>query len=146
MSKEFVGRASLVAQMVKCLSAMWETRVWSLGWQDLLEKEMAAHSSILAWKIPRTEDTGSLQSTGSQQSDTTEQLHFHFHFQEICIFLLNVFKNFKVDSFSLFILEYQLKLCYTSPYCPTDHWGSVQFSSLQFSCSDVSDSLRPHGL
>ena len=82
---------------------------------------MAAHSSILAWNIPRTEDTGSLQSTGSQQSDRTEQLHFHFHFQEICIFLLNVFKNFKVDSFSLFILEYQLKLCYTSPYCPTDH-------------------------
>ena len=58
---------------------------------------------------------------GHQESDTTEQLHFHFHFQEICIFLLNVFKNFKVDSFSLFILEYQLKLCYTSPYCPTDH-------------------------
>ena len=48
---EFVN-ASLVAQMVKCLPTMWETRVQSLGWEDLLEKEMATHSSILAWKIP----------------------------------------------------------------------------------------------
>ena len=45
--------ASLVAQMVKRLSAMQETRVQSLGWEDLLEKEMAAHSSILAWKMPQ---------------------------------------------------------------------------------------------
>ena len=47
--------ASLVAQMVKNLPAMQETRVRSLGWEDPLEKEMATHSSILAWKIPRTE-------------------------------------------------------------------------------------------
>ena len=45
--------ASLVAQMVKRLSAMQETQVQSLGWEDLLEKEMAAHSSILAWKMPQ---------------------------------------------------------------------------------------------
>jgi len=44
--------ASLVAQMIKSLPAMWETQVQSLGWEDLLEKEMATHSSILAWKIP----------------------------------------------------------------------------------------------
>ena len=43
---------SLVAQMVKSLPAMWETQVRSLGWEDLQEKEMATHSSILAWKIP----------------------------------------------------------------------------------------------
>ena len=42
----------LVAQIVKCLPTMWETRVQSLGWEDLLEKEMTTHSSILAWKIP----------------------------------------------------------------------------------------------
>ena len=53
--------------VVKNLSAMWETRVQSLGWEDLLEKEMATHSSILAWKIPWTEKTGSLQSMGSQR-------------------------------------------------------------------------------
>ena len=48
--------ASLVAQTVKCLSTMRETQVQSLGGEDLLEKEMATHSSILAWKIPWTEE------------------------------------------------------------------------------------------
>ena len=56
--------ASLVAQMVKKLPAMQETLVWSLGWEDSLEKEMATHSSILAWEIPWTEEPGGLQSTG----------------------------------------------------------------------------------
>ena len=58
---------SLVAQMVKCLSAMQETWVRSLGWEDPLEKEMAAHSSILAWKIPWTAEPGRLPSMGSQR-------------------------------------------------------------------------------
>ena len=57
---------------------MWETRVQSLGWEDLLEKEMVTHSSILAWKIPWTEKPGRLQAIGSQELDMTEQLHFHF--------------------------------------------------------------------
>ena len=51
---------SLVAQTVKCLPTMWETRVQFLGWEDLLEKEMATHSRILAWKIPWTEESGRL--------------------------------------------------------------------------------------
>ena len=51
---------SLVAQMVKCLPPMQETRVQSLGWEDLPEKEMATHSSILAWKIPWMEEPGRL--------------------------------------------------------------------------------------
>ena len=55
-----VIRTSLVAQMVKCLSTMRETQVQSLGWDDPLEKEMAIHSSILAWRIPRTEEPGGL--------------------------------------------------------------------------------------
>ena len=58
---------SLVAQTVKRLSTMQETRVRSLGWEDPLEKEMAIHSSILAWKIPWTEEPGRLQSMGSQR-------------------------------------------------------------------------------
>ena len=58
---------SLVAQTVKCLSTMWETWVRSLGWEDPLEQEMATHSSILAWKIPRMEESGRLQSMGSQR-------------------------------------------------------------------------------
>ena len=49
-------RIPLVAQMVKCLPTVWETWVQSLGWEDLLEKEMGTHSSILAWKIPWTEE------------------------------------------------------------------------------------------
>ena len=53
--------------MVKCLSAMWKTQVQSLGWEDPLEKEMGAHSSTLAWKIPWTEEPGRLQSMGSQR-------------------------------------------------------------------------------
>ena len=53
---------SLVDQMVKCLPTMQETRVQSLGWEDLLEKELATHSSILAWRTPRTEEPGGLQS------------------------------------------------------------------------------------
>ena len=64
--------------MVKRLSTMWETWVKSQGWEDPLEKEMATHSSTLAWKIPWTEKLGRLQSTGSLESDTTEPLHFHF--------------------------------------------------------------------
>ena len=58
---------SLVAQKVKHLPTMRETRVQSLGWEDLLEKEMATHSSILAWKIPRTEEPGGLQSVRTQR-------------------------------------------------------------------------------
>ena len=58
---------SLVAQTVKRLSAMQETQVRSLGWEDPLEKEMAAHSSILAWKIPWTAEPGRLLAMGSQR-------------------------------------------------------------------------------
>ena len=58
---------SLVAQMVKSLTTMQETQVRSLGWEDPLEKEMATHSSTLAWKIPWMEEYGRLQSTGSQR-------------------------------------------------------------------------------
>ena len=62
--------ASLVAQRIKCLPAMWETWVQSLGWEDPLEKEIATHSSILAWRIPWTEEPGGLQYTGSQRVKT----------------------------------------------------------------------------
>ena len=59
--------AALVAQRIKRLPAMQETQVRSLGWEDPLEKEMATHSSILAWRIPWTEEPGRLQSMGSQR-------------------------------------------------------------------------------
>ena len=70
--------ASLVAQRLKHLPGMWETRVWSLGREDPLEKEMATHSSILAWRIPWREEPGRLQSMGSQRvrHDWETSLHF----------------------------------------------------------------------
>ena len=62
---------------------MWETWVRSLGREDPLEKEIATHSSILAWRIPWTEELGGLQSTGHKESDRTERLHFHFHYTSL---------------------------------------------------------------
>ena len=71
-------RIFLVAQMVKCLPAMWETRVRFLGREDPLEKEMATHSRTLAWEIPWTEEPGGLPSMGSQRfwHDWATSLHF----------------------------------------------------------------------
>ena len=59
--------SSLVTQTVKRIPAIWETQVRSLGWEDPLEKEMATHANTLAWKTPWTEETGRLQSMGSQR-------------------------------------------------------------------------------
>ena len=69
--------ASLEVQRLKRLPAMWETWVLSVGREDPLEKDMATHSSILAWRIPWMEELGGLQSTGRKESDTTERPHFH---------------------------------------------------------------------
>ena len=75
------ARTSLVAQMLKRLPTMQETQVQSLGWEDPLEKEMATHSSILAWK--KSHGQRSLvgySPWGCKESDTTERLHFHFFY------------------------------------------------------------------
>ena len=64
MAFEQVLEDALVAQLVKSLPAMWETLVRSLGQEALLEKEMASHSTILAWQIPRMGEPGGLQSKG----------------------------------------------------------------------------------
>ena len=68
-----ITRASLVAQSVKNLPAVQETRVRALGWEDPLEKEMATHSSILGWKISWTQETGG-HPWGRKESGTTERL------------------------------------------------------------------------
>jgi len=82
----FFTRTSLVAQTVKNLSTMRETWVPSLGREDPLEKEMAIHSSTIAWKIPWTEEPGRLQSMGSKrvEHDRTTSLSFHFHPTKNC--------------------------------------------------------------
>ena len=79
-------RASLVAQRLKRLPGMWETRVRSMGWEDPLEKEMAPHSSTLAWRIPWMEEPGGLQSVGSQRVGhdwATSLSLFTFHFRAL---------------------------------------------------------------
>ena len=69
-----------MARSVKHLSVMRETQLGSLGWEDPLEKEMAAHSSILAWKIPWIEEPGRGATVHVvMKSPTTERLHFHFY-------------------------------------------------------------------
>ena len=68
----------LVAQRVKRLPTMRETGVQSLGWEGLLEKDMATHSGILTWKIPWTEEPVGYSPWGCKELDTTERLHFSF--------------------------------------------------------------------
>ena len=85
--------ASLVAQRLKRLPPMWKIRVWSLGQEDPLEKEMATHSSILAWRIPWTEEPGRLQSTGSQ-SRTRPSNFTSLHFTYDCFMYYQFFNQF----------------------------------------------------
>ena len=67
INSKYIKRVSQMAQMVKNLPTLREAWVRSLGWEDPLEKRMATHSSILAWRIPWTEEPGGLQSMGSQR-------------------------------------------------------------------------------
>ena len=64
--------------MVKCLPAVWETRIPSLGWEDPLAEGMATHCSALAWRVPWTEAPGGLQDVGRKELSTAERLCFHF--------------------------------------------------------------------
>ena len=83
-----------MAQMVKNLPAIEEIQVQSLGQEDPLEKGMATHSSILAWRIPRTEEPGSLQSMGLKESDMTELLTLSLRFNKT---KNNISESWKVD-------------------------------------------------
>ena len=93
-----------MAQPVKSLPAMQETQVQSLGWEDPSEKGMATHSSILAWKIPWTEEPGGLYSSWShKESDSTEQL-------TLSVFIIKIFiqreNNFHGRFPFIFLLAY----------------------------------------
>ena len=93
-------KSSLVAQMVKRLPAMRETWVWSLGWEDLLGKEIATHSSTLAWKIPGGEEHGRLQSIGLQsvEHDWATSLSFFVLMAESKEELKSLLMKVKEDS------------------------------------------------
>ena len=95
----------LRAQMVKSLPAVQETWVQSLGWEDPLEKEMATHSRILAWKIPWTEEPCRLQSMGSQRINLTERLHYS-HYKVNFTILGDSFKRIKDHIYLPLIPDY----------------------------------------
>ena len=103
LSFPILKMTSLVAQMVKCLRAMQETRVRSLGWEDPLEKEMVTHSSTLAWKIPWTEEPGRLQSMGSQRVRHNWETSLHFHILKI--------KKLKISKIIWFLQDYPRGNC-----------------------------------
>ena len=103
-----------MAQRLKGLPAMQETWVWSLGWEDTLEKEMATHSSILAWRIPWMEEPGGLQSTGLQRvrrdfiftflslSYHFTRLHIYALIYDICFSLSDLLHSFSSSAKSGF--------------------------------------------
>ena len=92
--------------MVKNLPAMWEIRIQSLDQEDPLEKEMATHSSILAWRIPWTEKPGGLSPWGCKEADMTEQLtHTVLFYQNCCLVGYVAFIHLQIPFSSLSFLE-----------------------------------------
>ena len=89
--------ASLIAQLVQNPPAMQETPVQLLGREGPLEKRMATHSSILAWRIPWTEESGRLQFMGSRGSDMTEQLNHHHSVNYVSFSLSRVCKRLRLE-------------------------------------------------
>ena len=121
----------MVTQMVKNLPAMQETRVWSLGWDDALEKEMVAHSSILAWKISWTEKSSRYCPWGHIEVDTTEQLTLLFHFHilaDICHLLLFFYSSIIYCTSTYLIPSYIL--CQYTVYCTWNKGKIELFLSL----------------
>ena len=119
--------ASLVAQRLKHLPGMRETRVWSLGREDPLEKEMATHSSILAWRIPWREEPGRLQSMGSQR--VGHDWETSLHFTDTCTIQKHVWLLF----FSIFMILPLFQIC-----CSCQWYQSSRLQILVImTCSNV---------
>ena len=97
----FLLSASLLAQGVNNLPVTQEPQVQSLGWEDLLEKEMATHFSILTWRTPWTEEPSGQQSTGCKISDTIEQLTLSLFTLKIYILICHVLLSISVYMFRL---------------------------------------------
>ena len=113
--------------MVKNLSEMQETPVWSLGREDPLQKGMATHTSILAWRIPWTEETGGLWSTGSQ-SGPTERLSMNAHTHIFpCLYAPGLLYPF--------ICQWAFRLIPCHGYCKqccNEYWGACIFLNYGF--------------
>ena len=123
--------ASLVAQRLKRLLAMQETWVQSLGQEDPLEKEMATHSSILAWRIPWMEEPGRLQSTGSQRVGHDSATSVSFYIKSCCSFgcEICVIEEFHVSKYDELISSLwsliQIIICLP----PHPHFGCLLISA-----------------
>ena len=119
---------SLVAQMVKRLPAMWKTWVQFLGWEDPLEKEMAIHSSTLAWKIPWTEEPDRLQSMGSQGRTRLSDFTFtFFHF----VWVLVDFIFQEIGLIHLSYQNYRNKVLHNIAYYPFHVHTTAEMTSFQ---------------
>ena len=105
-----ISWASLVAQRLKHLPAMWKTWVQSLGWEDPLEKEMLIHSSILDGESHGRRSLVDYSPWGCKEWDTTERLHFHFHLQSGTMITPTFFLSLKItlvfQSLSIQILKW----------------------------------------
>ena len=112
--------SSLVVQMVKHLPAMQETWVPSLGWKDPLEKEMATHSSTLAWKIPWREEPSRLQSMGSQRvrHDWVTSLHFIVDLQCVSFWYIAKWFSYIYIYIYIYIILFNFKLLQNTEYIP----------------------------
>ena len=132
--------------MVKRLPAMWETRVQSLGWEDPLEKEMATHSSILAWRIPRAEEHGRLQSMGSQSRTqlsnfthfTSLLMGFSLIFRVLCFTFQQVWSLEKLQHTELFepvCVSTPMTITWTQDSAPGSSSGPLASSWICFLCS-----------
>ena len=113
--------STYVAQMVKHLSTMRETRVQALGWEDPLEMEMAIHSSTIAWKIPWTEEPGKLQSMGSQRvghgGATSFSLSLSFtHTYMLCVCVYVYSSIYSKKYMTWFLILAGLESHYPNPY------------------------------
>ena len=120
--------ASLAAQMVKRLPAVRKSRVRSLGWEDLLEKVTATHSSTLAWRIPRTEEPGRLQSMGSQSRTRLSDFTFtFFHF----VWVLVDFIFQEIGLIHLSYQNYRNKVLHNIAYYPFHVHTTAEMTSFQ---------------
>ena len=146
---------SLVAQTVKRLPTMPETRVQSLGWEDPLEKEMATHSSSRAWKIPWTEKPGRLQSMGSQRvrHDWVTSLHLTYLLYRINHYEIEIWPFCPLRIIHYFQEKFQVlcdPLLLTSLLCTypthTFHSQSQTFTSLNALHYFISWFLHTHSL
>ena len=106
---------SLVAQRLKHLPAMRGTQVWSLGWEDPLEKEMATHYSILAWRIPWMEEPGGLQSTGSQRVGHDRVTSLSLFFRYGCEnWTIKKDECWRIDAFELWCWRWHLRVSWNA--------------------------------